>query len=90
MTEILKGYHCNYQNLWNGCILASIAHAIMVTEYPDFFYEHSWDDNNYNVQDGQGTRGTISFKDNFFIVDLIVIIAASQNLIYSLEKLQRP
>jgi hypothetical protein len=39
----------------------------MVTEFPDFSYEHSWDDNNYNVQDGQGTRGTISFKDNFFV-----------------------
>jgi len=50
--------------LWNGCILASIAHAIMAAHYPEFSYEQSWDGKNYNIQDGARIRGTITFKNN--------------------------
>jgi hypothetical protein len=54
------------KQLWKGCILASIAHAIMVAHYPDLSNEHSWDGINYNVQDNAGSRGTITFHhDNF-------------------------
>lgn len=49
------------EQLWEGCILASIAHAIMVGHYPEIAHEHSWDGINYNVQDSEGTRGTITF-----------------------------
>jgi hypothetical protein len=49
------------QQLYEGCLLASLAHAIMVAKYPEFSYEHSWDGINYNVQDGAGNRGTITF-----------------------------
>lgn len=54
----------NYQHLWSGCLLASIAHAIMVAHYPEISNEHSWDGINYSVQDNQGTRGTITFTQN--------------------------
>nr|WP_269151604.1 hypothetical protein [Sutcliffiella horikoshii] len=54
----------DYQQLWNGCILASIAHAMMVAHYPEISNEHSWDGFNYSVQDNQGTRGTITFCQN--------------------------
>lgn len=54
----------NRQQLWNGCILAGIAHAIMVGEYPMMANEQSWDELNYSVQDSAGQRGTVSFKDD--------------------------
>ena len=51
------------QQLWNGCLLAGIAHAIMVGEYPMMANEQSWDGFNYSVQDSSGQRGTVSFKE---------------------------
>lgn len=57
----------NYNQLWNGCILASIAHAIMVAHYPYLSNEHSWDGFNYNVQDSEGTRGTVTFQNNYLV-----------------------
>ncbi|AEV67536.1 hypothetical protein [Acetivibrio clariflavus] len=53
--------------LWKGCILASIAHAIMVAHYPELSNEHSWDGMNYSVQDSSGTRGTITFHPQYCI-----------------------
>lgn len=57
----------NYNQLWNGCILASIAHAIMVAHYPYLSNEHSWEGFNYNVQDSEGTRGTVTFQNNYLV-----------------------
>lgn len=57
----------NKNNLWSGCILASIAHAIMVAHYPELSYEHSWDEDNYSIVDDSGGRGTITFKENYFV-----------------------
>jgi len=53
--------------LWEGCILASIAHAIMVAHYPELANEHSWDGINYSVQDSSGSRGTITFSSNYCV-----------------------
>lgn len=61
MQSNTKEISWNITSLWKGCMLASIAHAIMVTEYPSLAHEHSWDGFNYNVQDTQGGKGTISF-----------------------------
>jgi len=55
------------ETLWKGCILASIAHAIMVSHYPEFSNEHSWDGINYSVQDTSGTRGTITFHSEYCV-----------------------
>lgn len=55
------------QEIWEGCVLASIAHAIFVAHNPEFSYEHSWDGYNYNTNDGQGSRGTVTFFQDFFI-----------------------
>lgn len=55
------------QAIWEGCIFASIAHAIFVANNPDFAYEHSWDGNNYSTNDGQGSRGTVTFGQKFFV-----------------------
>ncbi|MBO7748734.1 hypothetical protein I8J29_31650 [Paenibacillus sp. MWE-103] len=57
----------NREQIWNGCILASIAHAVMTAHYPDFSFEQSWDGINYNVQDGAGIRGTITFHDRIIV-----------------------
>lgn len=55
------------EQLWKGCVLAGIAHAIMVSYYPEMSNEQSWDDLNYSVQDSMGQRGTISFKENYCV-----------------------
>ncbi|GAA0135337.1 hypothetical protein YSY43_21770 [Paenibacillus sp. YSY-4.3] len=67
MKPVLLNSQLNKKKLWNGCILASIAHAIMVAHYPELSYEHSWDGYNYSVIDGSGGRGTITFKDNYIV-----------------------
>lgn len=67
MKSMVLNNQLNKNNLWNGCILASVAHAIMVAHYPELSYEHSWDDDNYNFVDDSGGRGTITFKDNYFV-----------------------
>lgn len=53
--------------LWKGCMLVSIAHAIMVAHYPELANENSWDGINYSVQDSAGTRGTITFHPEFCV-----------------------
>jgi hypothetical protein len=67
MTTKLKEIKWEREQLWKGCILASIAHAIMVAHYPDFANEHSWDGINYSVQDNEGARGTITFHPRYCI-----------------------
>lgn len=57
----------NRRQLWNGCILAGIAHAIMVGENPMMANEQSWDGLNYSVQDSSGQRGTVSFNDEYCV-----------------------
>lgn len=66
MKPVIVNSQLNKKSLWNGCILASIAHAIMVAHYPELSYEQSWDGENYNVVDGSG-RGTITFKSHYFV-----------------------
>jgi hypothetical protein len=63
----MKKLNWQREKLWEGCILASIAHAIMVAHYPELSNEHSWDDINYNVQDSSGARGTITFHPNYLV-----------------------
>jgi hypothetical protein len=48
-------------SLWQGCVLATIAHAIFSTQHPELANEQSWDGGNYNLQDTQGTLGTVTF-----------------------------
>ncbi|WP_110955875.1 hypothetical protein [Anaerosinus massiliensis] len=55
------------EQLWQGCILASIAHAIMVAHYPELSNEQSWDGINYNVQNNTGARGTVTFGSQYCI-----------------------
>jgi hypothetical protein len=50
--------------LWPGSLLASIAHAIFVARAPFLAHEQSWDGRNYNVQDSQGSRGTIAYGED--------------------------
>ena len=47
--------------LRNGCVLATIAHAIFTGHTPELANEQSWDGPNYSVQDSQGAIGTVTF-----------------------------
>ena len=67
MTDQILKIKWSKDQLFKGCILASIAHAIMVAHYPELSNEHSWDGMNYSLQDNRGIRGTITFADNFCI-----------------------
>lgn len=53
--------------LYQGCLLAAIVHAVAVGEYPELNYEHSWDGINYNMNDGQGSRATITFHPKYIV-----------------------
>ena len=55
------------EELEKGCILATIAHAIDVAKYPEISYERSWDGINYNIQNNEGTRGTITFEKDICV-----------------------
>ncbi|MGM2785628.1 hypothetical protein [Bacillus cereus group sp. Bce018] len=58
------------EKLWNGCILTSIAHAISVAHYPESSYENTWDGFNYNIQNGSGAQGTITFHPDYCVIGL--------------------
>ena len=57
----------NYNSLYEKCIMASIAHAIMVGKYDLLASEQSWDGNNYNFQNMEGVRGVISFSEDCYV-----------------------
>lgn len=57
----------SYEGLWQGCMLMSIAHAVFVADAPDLAHEISWDGFNYNMNNSQGSRGTITFHPDFFV-----------------------
>lgn len=61
MSASLKTIPWRRETLWQGCLLAALAHAIMVCRYPEMANEHSWDGMNYSVQDSSGARGTVTF-----------------------------
>ncbi|OAB37798.1 hypothetical protein [Paenibacillus glacialis] len=67
MNPVILNNQLNKNNLWSGCMLAAVAHAIMVAHYPELSYEHSWDGLNYSVVDGSGGRGTITFNDKYCV-----------------------
>ncbi|MFB9328942.1 hypothetical protein ACFFSY_23655 [Paenibacillus aurantiacus] len=64
---VLQGIAWKCHNLWQGCILASIAHAIDTAHNPEFAHEQSWDGCNYNVQNTSGTRGTVTFQSEYMV-----------------------
>lgn len=57
----------SYEELRQGCILVSIAHAIFIADAPELAHEISWDGFNYNMNNSQGSRGTITFYPDFFV-----------------------
>ena len=64
MSNNINEVSWRMEELWQGCILASIAHAIMVAHYPELSNEHSWDGINYNIQD------VFMFLDNSSKIDI--------------------
>lgn len=56
-----------YNTLYERCVMASVAHAIMVGEYNLLASEQSWDGDNYNFQNLEGIRGVISFAESEYI-----------------------
>ena len=59
--------HITKTDIYRGCLIASISHAIMTNVYPELSYEQSWDGANYSIQNSSGMRGTITFENNFCV-----------------------
>lgn len=57
----------NPQKLYQGCMFAAIIHAVLVGEYPELNYEHSWDGFNYSMNNSQGCRATLTFHPQYVI-----------------------
>ncbi|MBO5779373.1 MAG: hypothetical protein J6R82_07385 [Clostridia bacterium] len=55
------------RKLYEGCLQAAITHAVAVGLYPEFNYEHSWDELSYSTNNSQGCRGTITFHEKYII-----------------------
>jgi hypothetical protein len=53
--------------LWQGAVRVTIAHAVWTAANPDFAYAVSWDGANYNLNNAQGTRGTVTFADDVVV-----------------------
>jgi hypothetical protein len=47
--------------LYQGAILATIAHALSAARFPSLVYEHWWDKSTYLTQNSMGTRCAITF-----------------------------
>ena len=61
--------------LWPGCLLASIAHSVFVARAPFLAHEQSWVGRTYNIQDSEGSRGTIAFGgDNSLFVAVVYLL----------------
>jgi hypothetical protein len=52
------------RTLWEGAILASLAHACFIAAKPVLSNEQYWEGRNYCVEDSSGSFGTITFDDN--------------------------
>lgn len=61
MKEIFN--FTDVEEMYQRCILASIAHAVMVGKYDMLTGEQWWDETNYNFQNFEGIRGVISFSE---------------------------
>ncbi len=55
------------RKLYEGCVLAAIAHAVSVGMYPELNYEHSWDEINYCTNDSEGCRAAITFHHDHVV-----------------------
>lgn len=73
----------SFEILYKRCILASIAHAIMVGKYDMLASEQSWDGANYNFQDMEGIRGVFSFEKECYVC----AIQNSQNFLKGTDKI---
>ena len=54
-------------DLYDGCLIGAIAHAIVVGKYPELAYEQSWDGINYNLVGDNGIRGTLTFDGDICV-----------------------
>lgn len=63
----MKKLNWKRTQIWEGSMIATIVHGVMVAHYPELDYEHSWDGINYNIQNGNGVRGTITFHPQYFV-----------------------
>ena len=59
-------FNITNKQIISSCLISSIAHAIMMNEYPDLSYEQSWDGENYSKQ-FERYRMTISIKDDYCV-----------------------
>ena len=63
MTEL----RIHPKQLYEGCILAAIAHAVTVGMYPELRHEHSWDGISYCANDSQGCNAIITFHHKYIV-----------------------
>jgi hypothetical protein len=67
--------------LFPSALLASIAHGVFIVRAPFLSHEQSWDGPAYNVQDSEGTRGTIVFgRDKISFVGVFFSERSSRSL----------
>lgn len=55
------------EQLWQGVVLATIAHAIWVAPDSELAFVQGWDGVNYLLNDGSGDRATLTFTPEYVV-----------------------
>lgn len=50
--------------LWEGCILASCVHGVMLAEYPFIINENAWFGELYIVRNDEGSKAALAFSED--------------------------
>ena len=50
--------------LWEGCILASCVHGVMLAEYPFIVNENAWFGELYIVRNDEGSKAALVFSED--------------------------
>lgn len=74
--------------VYERCILAALAHAVMNGRYPELAAEQLWEwglMKNYSFLDMEGIRGAMSFKDDYFVC----VLRNESSFIFGKDRLLR-
>lgn len=75
--------------LWEGCILASCVHGVMLTEYPFTLREHAWSGGLYVTENSEGRAALVFDKEKGLILGMFCLYASERNGLVMTEQYAR-
>ncbi len=65
--------------LWEGCILASCVHSVMLTEYPFTLREHAWSGELYMTETSEGKAALVFDEKKGLVLGMFCLYASERN-----------